>query len=282
MAARLLPVLLLLARPAWAGAVFSTPFVDVAPNMVSSNALIAVWSATDSYVTKNSQVNIAFPPDLVVPVGLNPATCECIFLKHTSTTAGAWGVNEVTITAGSFVASSQLVSISVPADLHPGKFYIRFDTSANFVTGAGVGLATLSITDPSGNTTLSRGFYIRPTYTATVDLGVISGTVKTSAGKTMAGALVYASNTGSFMPISLAARRGWLDARGTTANVYTTATFTDGRYSLTVPPGTYALKAEVWNHKGGVANSTSQTINSVSVGANGSVWQAFGALGTLP
>lgn len=259
---------------------FSMATVDVAPNQVSANALVAIWSSTSAYVTPNTEVQVTFPPDFTIPGGFNPASCQCVFLRHTSTSAGAWGATEVTFTSGAYTGSGGMVALSLPAALYTGKFYIRFDTTANFTNPGYHGMATLSLSDPEGNTTLSRGFYIRPTYTAQVVLGAISGTVMDGNGKALPGALVMASTYSSFLPISIAARNKWLDPLGTTNNVYSAAVAGDGSYSLSVPPGTYSLRAEVWRHKNGAAQS-SAGLNTATVNAGATAYKPF-VLSPLP
>jgi hypothetical protein len=287
---RLLPALLLLALLAWTapaqgGAVFSQPFVDVSPAQTSQNAMVAIWSSTDNYVTQNSAVTVLFPPDMAVPSGLSPSACNCIFMRHTSTSAGAWAASEITFTAGSINVSAHQATLNFPQALYPGKFYIRFDATANFYTPYYSGKATLGLSDPTGNTAVSKAFYINlSSSTAAATMGFISGTVKTSAGTAVSAALVFASNigSGSYLPMSVSARRAWINPTGTTVNAYTTASGSDGGYMLSVPPGNYYMRAEIWNAKYGVANGNGQDAASTVTVTDGNTAQQSFTVSPLP
>lgn len=260
---------------------FSMPYVDLVPNLVSSDVMMAIWSSTDGFVTKTTGVNVTFPPDISIPAGLNPAGCQCIFMKHSSTTAGAWAALEVTITAGSYPGTGQMVSLSLPADIHPGKFYLRFDTTAGLQTSAIDGIATVALSDPNGNVTVSQGYYVRPTYSAAAAMGVLSGTVKTSAGVPLPGALVMATTSGIFPPEDLGPRNGSVEPMGTSTNAYTTAARSDGSYSMSLPPGVYSARAEVQNHKADVANSSYSSPVAATIVPDGTTPVSF-SLTPLP
>jgi hypothetical protein len=296
-----LPLLSLLAltRLAWGGATFSQPFVDVvpvavptwvpagapAPAVISTNSQVAVWSTTDSYVTAGSAVNVIFPPDFVVPTGLSISTCTCVFMRPTSTSAGDWGASDITFTAGSISLAGNSTQLVLPAALYPGKFYVRFDTTANFWTPANPGNSTLALVDPSGNTTLSKNFYISLSTTASPpSMGFITGTVKTTAGNAVPAALVFASSVSPaiYLPVSISARHAWVMPTGTTVDAFTAATGSDGGYSLSVPPGTYSMRAEIWNAKNGTAHGNGQDATSVVVSSGSTTRQDFSALVPLP
>jgi hypothetical protein len=262
-------------------AAFSMPLVDVVPNRVGRPAMLAIWSSTNAYVTPGTQVDVIFPPDYAVPGALNPATCQCIFLRHTSTSAGAWAATEITFTAGSYLGTGSMVSLSLPAALHPGKFYIRFDTLSGFFNPGTPGVGTLAIVDPDGNTTLSQGYYISPTFTASPALGAVTGTVKDSNGKALPAALVLATDHASYLPISVAARRQWVAPMSTSTNAYSTAASSDGSYALSLPPGVYNLRAQVWRHKDGLLQSATSAEATATVVQGGSQLQDF-TLSPLP
>jgi hypothetical protein len=276
---------LLLAAAPWGlrAAAFSMPLVDVEPNQVTVNAMVAVWSATNASVTAGTTVGLIFPPGHLVPAGLDPGACECIFLRHTSTSAGAWAANEVTFTAGTNLGDGSGLLLGLPADLYPGKFYVRLDFLAGMINPAQPGLATLAIVDPAGNTTLSQGYYIAPSSTASTGaaLGAVSGTVKDSNGKPLPAALVLASNDGAYLPVSIAARRQWVAPMSTTANAYSSAAGSDGGYVLNLPPGAYLLQAQVWRHKDGLLQSAASSEASVTVSQGGTLLQDF-TLSPLP
>jgi hypothetical protein len=173
--------------------------------------------------------------------------------------------------------------IDLPTALYPGKFYIRFDSTAGFTMPSTTGTATVAMADPSGNTTVSKGFYIRPTFTAVASMGFISGTVMTSNGVSVPAAVVIATTYGAYPSISTAARRGWVGPVGTTVNAYTTATGSNGSYTLSVPPGVYNLRIELWNHKGGVANGRIYDFPStVSVADGALVMRDYYGFAPLP
>lgn len=259
---------------------FSMALVDVAPNQVTTTSMIAVWSSTDLSVTAGTPVDVLLPSGFSVPSGLSPSACDCIFLRHTSNAAGAWAGNEVTFTAGTYLGNGH-VRLNLPQALFPGKFYIRFDNSAGIANPAEPGMATLALVDPAGNTTLSRGFYIAPSTGGPPALGLISGTVKDSNGKALPGALVLASNYGQYLPVSVSARRSWVQPMGTTFNAYTAAAGGDGSYSLSLPPGNYTLQAEVWRHKNGLAQSSVSSPQSANVISGGALSRNF-TLSPLP
>lgn len=246
---------------------FSMPLVDVSPNEVGRNALYAIWSSTNVSVAANTTIGVIFPPDVVIPGSFNP-TAASVFMRYTSNSGGAWTANEVTVTAGSYSGSGSYIALSLPATIYPGKFYVRFDTSANFTNPSVTGTATLAIVDGTGDTVISNGFYIRPTFSASVQVSSISGTVKDSYGKAIPGALVLASSYGNYLPISISARLGWVQPMSVSQNAISAATGGDGAYNLSVPPGSYTVKAEVWRHKNGVLQSVISSPQNADVGPN--------------
>jgi hypothetical protein len=258
------------------------PFVDLGTPTAGSNSLVAVWAVTDNYVTPGTSVGVSFPPDLTVPASVNMSTCTCVFIRNTQDNTGTWATSDVTVTSGAFFSATNSAVVNLPAALYPGKFYIRFDNSAGLYLPSTTGTATVALTDPSSNVTLSKAFYVRPTFTAATTMGFISGSVVYSTGVSVAAATVMATNYGSYPPVSLSARRAWLNPIGTTPNAYTTTTGGNGSYTLSVPPGTYSMQVEVWNYKNSVANSTTATASGVSVSDGATVTKNFLNLGPLP
>lgn len=266
----------------WSSAVFSLPFVDAGTAVAGNNSLLAVWSSTDNYVTPATSVHVYFPPGLTVSSSINISTCACVFIRNTKDVNGTWATTEVTVTSGAYIPSSNSAMVNLPAALYPGKFYIRFDSTSGFTMPSSTGTATVALTDPSGNTTVSKGVYIRPTFTAATTMGFITGTVKNTAGTAVAAAFVFASNYGSYLPASISARRNWIGPMGTTVNAYTTATLSDGSYALSVAPGSYTVRVEAWNAKNGIANSVAQDFGTVTVADGATVNKSTTTLGVLP
>jgi hypothetical protein len=234
---------------------FSLPLIDVVDPTTSTASTIAFWATTDVTVTASSTIKVTFPTGFIVPPALAPATCKCVFFKMTQTGTGAsWATfspSEVAAASGS--VSGLTVTVTVPQDMVPGIFYLRFDKLAGVITPAAGGLATATMMDPDGNTIETKGMWIHNPAWADSSYGYLNGSVQNSSSVAVPGAMVFATTAAFPSSVSVMDLESGPRANTPTTEAIGTETIkgvtdSSGNFSLTVPSGytynVYAIYSE--------------------------------------
>jgi hypothetical protein len=223
-------------------AVFTAPTVDLDERVASQPTSLAIWSTSKGTYTANDELEITFPAGFNLG-SINPASCQCLFMKFTSSTGGAFTPNEVTVTAGH--RTGQTIEVHVPGTMYPGPWYLRIDPSAGIINPSQAGSTSLVLTDPALNKLASRSFRILSSLAESdPPQGVISGVITDYTGKPVSGAVVVATTgTMPYIPdIAFGPGLTYTAAMAAGEELLVGVTGQNGSYSLTAPyvgAGTY-------------------------------------------
>lgn len=229
----LLILILLGSAQAHAVGDLTSPTVDLENRLVGQDVSMAIWTTVRSTQARNTEISIVFPSGFDL-YGLNPGTCQCLFVKATDAN-GTFSPTEVTVTAGHVMGRT--LEVHLPIGAYPGPMYLRIDPSAGLRNPSEPGTRTLVIEDAHANRVASHSFRIMAAATADLDHGTIQGTVLDAAGKAVAGAIVVASSDASVSieDLELGPGRSDIEPMDGSHEMLMAISGQDGSFSLEAP-----------------------------------------------